>query len=378
MDKRKEVKRAASPVETAVRSSRTRKPEVALPGVPGVAKAAKRVRIQDVARLAQVSLSTVSGVLNEKENVHPDTRRRVMDVIALVGYQPSLFASNLARRQTRILGIIVSDLLNPFFAEAAAALDLKAREAGYETMLVSTNFNPQQQFAAVRQMLASRVAGVAMMTSENDPETFALLKSHKVATVYLDNVHQSESIGTVHVNKRHGMAIAVEHLLELGHRKILLIKNSQGGAMPMLSHTERQLGFEDALRRFGAPEVEVHVIDEPGRGEIAGRNAIRLALSTYTFTAVCAINDLVAMGALRTLQAAGIRIPEDVSVVGFDNTFLCEFLHPSLTSVATPREELAMSVVEMLVALIEGRAMPERTPLTAELIVRESTGPPRV
>lgn len=336
-----------------------------------------KVRIQDVARLAEVSLSTVSGVLNKKTNVRPETQRRVLAVIDQLGYKPNIFASNLARRNTKLIGIIVSDLLNPFFAETAKTLDTEARRQGYETFLTSTDFSPEKQRSAVREMLAMRVAGMAMMTSEDDPEAYSLLKSSGTPAVYLDHRHDSPYGGTVSVDKRSGMFVAVEHLLQLGHRRILLVRNSVGAAsQPLLSHVERQLGFDDAVHRYQLKEMDVHVIDEPGPSAAAGLKAIAKALTLYEFTAVVAINDLVALGVFHGLQAASLRIPEDVSVVGFDNTYLCRFLHPPLTTVATPREELAKGVVDMLVASIDEREHDEECSLTAELVIRASTSRP--
>ncbi len=337
-----------------------------------------RIKIQDVARLARVSPSTVSGVLNEKSNVRPETRQRVLDVIAQLGYTPNVFASNLARRSTKLIGIIVSDLLNPFFAEIAAALNAEARKHGFETFLASTSFHADEQCAAVRQMLALRVAGVAMMTSENDPEAFSLLKTSGTPAVYLDNNHAAPHIGTVRVDKRHGMFVAVQHLLELGHRKILLIKNSQQGVAepPLLSHQERQIGFEEALHQYNVQDMDVHIVDEPGEPAGAGLRAVERALEEYRFTAVVAINDLVALGAFRALQAAGLSIPQDVSVVGFDNTYLCEFLHPPLTTVATPRADLASSVVRMLMSYIRQDGLPTEPMLPATMVLRQSTAAP--
>lgn len=330
--------------------------------------------------MANVSLSTVSGVLNNKNNVRPETRTRVLNVIAQLGYAPNLFASNLARRRTRLIGIVVSDLLNPFFAEIAAALDDEARRRGFQTFLASTRFSTDQQYEAVREMLALRVAGIAMMTSENDPEAFALLKQSRTPAVYLDNAWAAPEIGTVHVDKRHGMFLAVKHLLELGHRSILLIKNSQAAsaaAPPMLSHMERQIGFDEALHEYDPREVEVQIIDEPGEPTAAGLRAVQRALEKYQFSAVVAINDLVALGAFRGLQSAGLKIPDDVSVVGFDNTYLCEFLHPPLTTVATPRQGLADSVISMLLGLVDKEDVEKDTSLSTELFVRQSTASPR-
>lgn len=337
-----------------------------------------RIKIQDVARLAEVSLSTVSGVLNGKANVRPETRKRVLEVIARLGYTPNLFASNLARRSTRLIGIIVSDLLNPFFAEVAEALDREARRHGYRTFLSSTGFHPDQQCDAIRQMLALRVAGIAMMTSENDPEAFSLLKSSATPAVYLDHSHSAPLVSTVRVDKRHGMFLAVQHLLELGHRKIVLIRNTPGDSgPPMLSHLERQAGFEEALLHHRLAQTDVHIIEEPGEPAEAGLRAVRRALGQFPFTAVVAINDLVALGAFRALQSAGLSIPQDVSVIGFDNTYLCAFLHPPLTTVATPRSDLAQSVLEMLLSSIDGtESLRDRT-LSSSLLLRESTAPPR-
>ncbi len=333
--------------------------------------------------MAQVSLSTVSGVLNEKDNIRPETRQRVLNVIEQLGYTPNIFASNLARRRTKLIGIIVSDLLNPFFAEIAKALDTQAREQGYETFLAATSFHPDQQYAAVQQMLALRVAGIAMMTSENDPEAYSLLKNSGTPAVYLDNSHSAPSIGTVRVDKRHGMFVAVQHLLELGHRRILLIKNSQQSPSeppepPMFSHMERQIGFEEALLQYNPKEMDVHIVDEAGEPAAAGLRAVQRALERYRFTAVVAINDLVALGAFRGLQAAGLSIPHDVSVVGFDNTYLCDFLHPPLTTVATPRTDLARSVLKMLNAYIDGKEQAHESMLSASIVLRESTAKPPV
>jgi LacI family transcriptional regulator len=146
----------------------------------------------------------------------------------------------------------------------------------------------------------------------------------------------------------------------------------------MLSHLERQIGFDEALHEYDPREVEVQIIDEPGEPTAAGLRAVQKALVSYRFSAVVAINDLVALGAFRGLQAAGLRIPGDVSVVGFDNTYLCEFLHPPLTTVATPRKGLADRVIAMLLGFVEKEDVAKEISLSAELFVRESTAaPPR-
>jgi DNA-binding LacI/PurR family transcriptional regulator len=337
-----------------------------------------RARIQDVARLADVSLSTVSAVLNGKDIVREETKRRILEVIERLDYHPDLYASNLARRQRRVLGLIVSNLVNPFFAETAQSFEREAHRRGYQVSLASTGFSSSQLRISVEQMLGMRVAGLAVMTSEFDAKAFQLLQSSRTPTVFLDVGTPGPRISNIRVDTKSGMVLAVRHLVSLGHRDILLICNSQKGEIEpaLLSHRYRSEGFMAAIEKYHSRGARAHIFDAPGPGAHAGLKAIQSALRSDQFTAVVAITDLVALGACRGLHSAGMRIPQDVSVVGFDNTYICEFTNPPLTTIDIPTDALSKSAVQLLLSAVQNEKPGLELTLATELIVRKSTGPP--
>ena len=337
-------------------------------------RAAPRAKIGDVARLAGVSLGTVSAVLNGKGRVSDATRERVQAAIEELGYHPDLYASNLARRETRLLGVVVSNLQNPFFAETAQAMEDEALRHGYQISLMATNFSPAQHRAAVAQLLGARIAGLAVLTSEHDQAARQRVLASGVPAVFLDVGRPAGNLSVLRVDSRGGMRAAVEHLIALGHRDLLFLRNSQkAGGPPLLSHRLRQQGFAAAIRACAVEGLQTHVLDTPGPGADAGEQAITSALHDgVRFTAAISITDTVAMGVYRGLQQHGLDVPREVSVVGFDNTFFSRFLHPPLTTVDVPRNELSRLAVEALLAGAPG----ELIRLETRLILRESTMPP--
>lgn len=338
----------------------------------------KQATIQEVARLASVSLSTVSAVMNGKDIVSEDTKSRVLEAVARLNYRPSLYASNLARHRPRVLGLIVSDLLNPFFAETAQAFERECRKHSYQISLLETQFSPSRLRASVHQMLGMRVAGIAVLTSEFDAESFAMLKATDVSSVFLDVGAAGPHMGNIRVDTKTGMFEAVQHLVELGHRKILLVRNAVTNEPEpsLLTHQYRKQGFSEAIRRHRSHGVGGTVVVASGRSVFAGLKGIRKALSTEGFTSVIAINDMLAMGVYRGLSEAGLRIPQDISVVGFDNTYLSEFTSPPMTTVDIPRETLCKTAVEMLLEEA-GHRKGREVKIETKLVVRESTAPPK-
>lgn len=336
----------------------------------------RRATIRDVARLADVSLSTVSAVINEQDIVSPDTKQRVLEAIKRLDYQPTLYASNLARRKTRVLGLIISNLSNPFFAEVAQGFERAAQSRGYQVSLTATNFSSAQLRVCVNQMLGMRVAGLAILTSEFDEEAMTIVKAGRTPSVFLDVGIPGPHTGNIRVDTKGGMFQAVSHLVELGHREILFVRNSQKseGEPSMLSHRNRSDGFKSAMRKHRDSNLRFHVIDLPGPAALAGLNAIRQALSRYKFTAVVAITDLVAFGVYRGLNEAGLEVPRDVSVVGFDNTFICEFMNPPLTTINIPKASIGDLAVSMLIEEEQSLGKSgQEVVLSTELVERQST-----
>ncbi len=338
--------------------------------------AAGRPKIQDVALRVGVSLGTVSAVLNGNGRVSAATRERVRQAIEDLGYRPDLYASNLARRQTQVIGVVVSNLQNPFFAETAQAIEEEAARHGFQISLMATNFSPEQHRAAVAQLLGARIAGLAVITSEHDDLSRTMILANGVPTVFLDIGKPTETTSVIRVDSRGGMKAAVEHLLELGHRDLLFVRNSQKSAGPvLLSHKLRDQGFAAAVRACRVDALRTTVIDVHGPGADAGEQAVAsiFAEGEAEFTAVIAVTDMVAMGVYRGLQARKLRIPEDVSVVGFDNTYFSRFLNPPLTTVDVPRSELSRLTIRALLNKDPHRLQALRT----TLVLRDSTAPPR-
>jgi DNA-binding LacI/PurR family transcriptional regulator len=344
--------------------------EIAKP-VPSVPTG--RPKIQDVATEAGVSLGTISAVLNGNGRISDSTRVRVQQAIEKLGYRPDLYASNLARRTSQLLGVVVSNLQNPFFAETAQAIEEEAARFGFQISLMTTNFSPSQQRAVVAQLLGARIAGLAVITSEQDQGARQLITASNVPAVFLDIGEPSEQATIIRVDSQGGMQAAVKHLLDLGHRDILYVRNSQkANGSPLLSHELRDQGFEAAVRSCKAGGLKSTLVDMPGPGADAGEAAIASVFGKVKFSAVVAVTDTVAMGVYRGLQARGVQIPRDVSVVGFDNTYFSRFLNPPLTTVDVPRTELSRAAVCALM----GRESQRQISLPTTLIVRESTAAP--
>lgn len=316
-------------------------------------------------------------MLNNNGRVSEATRSHVQGAIAQLGYSPDLYASNLPRRQTRVFGVIVSNLQNPFFAETAQAIEEEAARHGFQVSLMVTNFSPEQQRIAVKQLLGARLAGIAVITSEHDEASRQMIADSGVRAVFLDSGRPDANVGIIRVDSRGGMKAAVSHLIELGHRRLLFVRNSQEvSGPPLLSHLLRDQGFRAAVRGYSGAELKVTVVDKLGPGADAGERAVAEVFGKVHFTAVIAITDMVAMGVYRGLQARGVRIPTDVSVVGFDNTYLSRFLNPPLTTVDVSRSELSRMAVETL--LTEGAGTPKVAHLRTSLMLRDSTASPLV
>lgn len=324
-----------------------------------------------------MSLGTVSAVLNGNGRVSQATRNRVRKAIASLGYHPDLYASNLARKNTQVIGVVVSNLLNPFFAATAQAMEEEAGRHSHQISLMATNFSPEHQRAAVERLLGARIAGIAVITSEHDQRTRELVLASGVPSVFLDVGKAKKNSATICVDSRGGMQAAVEHLIELGHRDLLFVRNSQkGNEATLLSHKLRDEGFEAAVRAYSSLRLNASMIDISGPGGDAGQHAIASVIGRIHFTGVVTVTDTVALGVYRGLQACKVRIPQDVSVVGFDNAYFSRFLNPPLTTIDISCEELSRMAVEALLQpqLQTGRGRSFK--LGTDFILRESTAAP--
>ncbi|MGI8564934.1 MAG: LacI family DNA-binding transcriptional regulator [Pyrinomonadaceae bacterium] len=332
------------------------------------------MRIKDVAREAGVSTATVSHVINKTRFVSDETRERVTRAIERCNFYPNAHARSLASGRSNILGLLISDISNPFFPELVKSIETAAFEGGYDVVLSNTNYDADRTSNYVRRIIERKVAGVALMTSELNLTLIDELARRHVSVVFLDLGKPGVRMSNLAVNYGAGIAEAMQHLSALGHRRIAYI----GGPEHLRSAAKRREAFLDFVSKHldDAPRPTVYVGDFKLDG---GKRAAREMIAAGEMpTAIVAANDLMALGAMRELRAAGFRVPHDVSIIGFDDIAFAALAEPPLTTVCLPRDELGRRAVEALLATIEH---PEQEGveihLPTYLVVRGSTAQAR-
>jgi DNA-binding LacI/PurR family transcriptional regulator len=334
----------------------------------------KTSRIKDVAREAGVSTATVSHVVNGTKYVTDDTRKRVLDAIDRCEYHPNAHARSLASGRSNMLGLLISDISNPFFPEVVKAIEAAAFERGYNVILLNTNYDPERAAEYVRRLSELKMAGVALMTSELDSELFHEITRRQVSVVFDSHDLASDRMSNICVDYAAGIEEAVRHLVSLGHRRIAHI----AGASRIPSGILRRDAFLDFMKRHLPGEPTPAVYEGDFRLDGGRRAASEILAAPEMPTAIIAANDMMALGAMREFRKAGLKIPEDISVVGFDDIAFAALSEPPLTTVCSPRAEIGRRVVEALVTLIEHpEQQGSELRIPTHLITRDSTAPPR-
>lgn len=325
-----------------------------------------RAGILAVARRAGVSPATVSRIVNRTRDVSPEIAERVRRAIDELGYFPDTQARSLASGRSRILGLIVSDITNPFFPELIHGFERIAVEQGYEVLLGSTNYDPSMMATVVRRMLERQVEGVAVMTSEFEKTLLGRLTERRIPLAFVDVGPRAPLVRNIRVDYRRGIEDAIQHLLRLGHRRVAFIS----GPAELKSAQARRSAFLESLR---AARLKPALTVESDHSLEGGFQAVsRLLAGPRRPTAVLCSNDLTAIGVLRGLDAEGLRAPGDMSVIGFDDIHMAQFTLPPLTTVRLSRLDLASLAFR---AITEVPAKARGYVLETRLIVRASTGP---
>ena len=329
------------------------------------------MNLEQVARRARVSTATVSRVLNNASLVKSATRTRVMRAIEELKYHPNLHARSLAGGKNRSIGVIVSNIENPFFLDIYKAVEVGAHAAGYELIMANTDYSSEQLVASIRLMIGRRVGGLAAIVSEMAPELIDELNENGMPVVFYDVGQPRKNITNIRVDYRRGMEKLISYLYSLGHRRMGFV-----GHHAMLGPiNERVKVVLDAASRYPDLQVETAADSDTLEG---GRRATRTLLAgTPGLTAIVCVNDLMAVGALRELRDRGIRIPDDISVTGFDNVELAQYCYPALTSVHIPRDQIGQIVCESLISQENGARQGEMV-IDPEVVLRDSTGPAAV
>jgi DNA-binding LacI/PurR family transcriptional regulator len=326
------------------------------------------LQMKDVARRAGVSVTTVSHVMNKTRFVAPQTRRRVLEAIRELNYHKDAHARRLAVGRSDFFGLIVSDIENPFFPEIVKSFESAALKSGFDLLLCNTNYDPQRIEGAVYKMIENKVRGVAIMTSELATELAEQLTTNQVAVVFLDLGRVGHYKSNVRVNYPMGIFQAIEHLLDLGHTRIGFV----AGPPTLRSSVIRREAFVNALSRRGLAAERLlegnHKVDG---GLAAGRTL--LARGPLPTALLCS-NDLTAIGVMSALHEAGLRVPEDISVIGFDDIEFARIAYPPLTTVNLSRDQLGGLAFLALQNILKSKMRSgAEYVVETQLVIRKST-----
>ena len=324
--------------------------------------------IDDVAARSGVSTATVSRVLSGSVPARPETRERVLAAARELDYRPSGIARALKRQETRTLGLVVTDITNPFYPQLVRAVEAAAHERGYGIVLANGGNEPARELEHLDLLVERRVDGIVIVSSLMTRRHAERLHGTAVPVVLVNDTVAGSGLPTVTTAHRHGARLATEHLIALGHRRIGHI----GAPADQAASAQRRQGVRDALRAAALGEPLIAI----GDGGVAGGARAAEALIGSDITGIVAYNDLTAIGALRALRRAGIGVPETVSVVGFDDIDLAAWTDPPLTTIRQPTDALGRWAVEHLTDLLAGHAVDGLSPpvlLEPTLVVRGST-----
>jgi len=325
--------------------------------------------IREVAQHAQVSSATVSHVINRTRFVDPDTQARVRRSIATLGYRPNLLARSLRRRETRTVGLLVPDNANPFFAEFARVVEDAGFAEGYSVILCNSDRSETKEQAYLDLLLAKQVDGIIVISATERTDLLRHVLELGVPMVVVDGNTAELPVSQVQVANEQGGYLAGSYLAGLGHRRVGCI-GGPSGANPSWM---RVVGFLRAMREAGV-EVGPEAIVEGDFRYAGGQSGMQTLLErNLGLSAVFAANDLMAIGAMLALRGAGLAIPDDISLVGFDNIMQAATMIPALTTVEQPVSELGRAAVDMLFDQMLKRSLePARFEVATRLVERES------
>ncbi|QXD15144.1 LacI family transcriptional regulator [Rhodocaloribacter litoris] len=333
------------------------------------------VTIKDVAREAGVAVSTVSRMLNNSGPVSPEARQRIEAAARRLGYVPNATARSLITSKTHTLGILLPDLFGEFYSEVLRGLDQTARQHAYH-ILVSSSHNERRDIEAALLAMNGRVDGLVVMAPAVDRRALRDNLPARLPVVLLNCHVDASGFDTIRLDNEGGARALVEHLIAHGHRHIAMITGGAGN----IDAEERLGGYRAALEAAGLP-VDPGLIVEGDFTQAAGYRAMQALLArTPRPTALFAANDAMAIGAMGALREAGLRVPEDVAVGGFDDIPMAPYLNPPLTSVHVPISELGALAMQRLIDRIENEHPPEprEEVIPTRLVVRASSGGPVV
>jgi len=327
--------------------------------------------IKDVARKADVSTTTVSHVVNHTRFASDKVRSAVEDAIRVLGYVPSAVARSLKSNTTKTIGMLIPNCSNPYFAEIVRSVEDRCFGAGYTLILCNTDDDPHRQGAYLQVLSEKRIDGMIIISTGADKDLLSFLQGLPIPTVLLDREIDEANCDLVETAHLQGGMMATDHLIGLGHRRIACL----AGPADLNSSAQRIEGWRTALDRSGLSAESADLLWHSDFSSQGGFSSMQSILaSSLAPTAVFVCNDLMSIGALSAAHEAGVRVPQDLSLIGFDDIELARFASPALTTIAQPKQRIGIVAVDMVLERIQGgRVKARQVILQPQLVVRNST-----
>jgi LacI family transcriptional regulator, repressor for deo operon, udp, cdd, tsx, nupC, and nupG len=340
---------------------------------PDVRGKSRPVSIKDIARALGISHSTVSRALRDSPLVRAETVSEIKEKAYALGYRPSAVARSLVTRETRMIGLVVTTIADPFHGEVMTGVEEVAGAAGYSVILASSHREPEREIRAVRALQERRVDGILVASSRVGDLYLSAMTEMRVPIVLINNQYDGHLVYSVSVDNESAARDAVRHLIDLGHKRIAYLGDKFGSH----SDADRLAGYRSALDSAGIPFDSDRVAqgDSSPEGSVPGVHQL-LALTPRP-TALFCYNDMSSLAALRVAAELRLSVPEELSIVGFDDLFFTAYLQPPLTTIRQPRREMGREATELLLALLKGEPVgSQRIAVKGELVVRGSTAAP--
>jgi DNA-binding LacI/PurR family transcriptional regulator len=324
--------------------------------------------IHSVAQEAGVSISTVSKVIHNTGSISEQTRKKVFQAMNKLNYHPDVAAASLRGKKTKVIGLLVPDISNPFYAEVARSIEDRSRELGFNVMMCNTDNDAEKEKEYLSLLTRQRIDGIVVASAFRSTDLLEGLLEKGIPIALIASEIPKLSIDTVTVDDYKGGYLATSYLLSLGHKRIAIIVENVRSNIPRLE------AFRDAMEEAELPILDGYIIKTEAMIQKGYEGARQLLSLQERPTAIFACNDLLAAGVIQAAKEMGFNIPEDVSVIGFDNTVLSTTTSPMLTTVAQPVKEMGAKVIDLLTKEMQtSKPYKERLLLSPELMIRQST-----
>ena len=337
-------------------------------------KQSHNITIEDVAEEAGVSANTVSRALNDKDEIKDETKERILKIADRMGYKPNRLAQGLRSDKTGVIGVIIPDNTNPYFAAVVKGIEQAARSKGYSIILKDTNEDHQQEKEAIKVMLSEQVDGILITPVQTDQESIRHLQEAPIPFVLVSRYFKDLDTDYVATEDDQGGYLATKHLIEQGHERIGFIN----GPLYNSSAKDRSIGYRKALEEYDLlPDADLIIKDALFLDD-GYQEAKKLLALERPPTAIFTFSDFVALGTKKAIKEEGLEVPDDVAIVGYDDIAFLSCLESPLTTVSVPKKQIGARAMELLEKKISSEVVnrTEQIRLSVELKVRESSATP--